>query len=667
MSTLSLKCPLCCDEQFSSYDSLKYHILAVVENVLCPACNMRFENVLELAEHVGRECKEKDDVSTPVDVALVKQEIPKIDDPSQCGTETEAPIAAGEIELQGNEVQSIGENNPENMLDVDKNADCRYMCEMCNNMEFTSVQEHLDKYHEGEDVVLDTGENGTEDTQQEETEDNTFEIEDSVESPNDLDMEMPDAESDDGGNKKEEFIRGGRKINEFWLNEHSNEIPITEYYVMTDGRIIKIGEEEASRIDDRNSVIEIHQCPRCFLQFPKMDHYMKHICNPDKSNDNFKCAHCRAVFHNYQSLNAHMRIHIPKDADAKEKRIVTLGPHPCDECGTTFPSYKSMKLHQRMHDPKAAAAKCRGAIAKGGANDKTPMGVLRQMFVCNICTMTYDKQYEEIHMRSHKIEESFNCMTCNRKFDTKENLEMHSRVHSNVKKYVCSYCKKPFATEEALKEHVTEECRDRNYECQYCGRRFSRPHEKVKHERIHTGEKPHVCQICGKSFRVSYCLTLHLRTHSGDRPYECKLCDKRFKSYSVYNHHLLTHSEVRAYRCPYCPKAFKTAVQWAGHRNSHTKPFNCKECNRPFASLYAVKAHMETHKRENNLRFDCFVCGATYARDYALRDHVKSQHPEAALEETAEQGVDVDRAETLDSTELIEHEMVQEDEQKTAS
>lgn len=198
--------------------------------------------------------------------------------------------------------------------------------------------------------------------------------------------------------------------------------------------------------------------------------------------------------------------------------------------------------------------------------------------------------------------------------------------------------KKPFTNFDALTEHVNSQCHKRFYECQYCGRRFSRPCEKVKHERIHTGEKPHICQICGKAFRVSYCLTLHMRTHSGSRPYECPHCNKRFKSHSVYNHHLLIHSDVRAYKCPYCPKAFKTSVQLAGHKNSHIKPFSCTECNRPFASLYAVRAHMETHKRENNLKFDCWLCGATYARTFALRDHMKSQH--AGENITEEVGMD---------------------------
>lgn len=107
----------------------------------------------------------------------------------------------------------------------------------------------------------------------------------------------------------------------------------------------------------------------------------------------------------------------------------------------------------------------------------------------------------------------------------------------------------------------------------------------------------------------------------------------RFKAHSVYNHHLLIHSDVRAYQCPFCPKTFKTSVQLAGHKNSHTKPFSCTECNRPFATLYAVRSHMETHNKTNhNLKYSCDICGATYARGFALKDHVKEKHPNVPID-----------------------------------
>lgn len=103
----------------------------------------------------------------------------------------------------------------------------------------------------------------------------------------------------------------------------------------------------------------------------------------------------------------------------------------------------------------------------------------------------------------------------------------------------------------------------------------------------------------------------------------------RFKAPSVYNHHLLIHSDERNYKCPYCPKKFKTSVQLSGHKYSHTKPFVCTECNRPFGSMYAVRSHMETHKSvSNNMKYSCEFCGAKYARKFALQDHLAEQHRE---------------------------------------
>lgn len=457
------------------------------------------------------------------------------------------------------------------------------------------------------------------------------------------------------------YTRKVVKINKFWEENNESTPPLIQKYKMVyNGKVRKI-EEEDKHTENDSTYITIHQCPSCYLQFPELDHYKKHTCNPIKTKNKFKCIHCSKVYNTFDSLSSHMQTHLNFDKRSGEmKRVVIMEPYKCEVCNTIFPSYRSLRLHSRMHEPvKDKAVEPPVNYTISGASDKKPeKELVRRMFVCNICNNTYDKEYEEVHMKSHSEIENYICPICNRKFYTKENLEMHSKAHKQTSKYACEYCKKAFTTYEGLEEHVVNQCQNRQYECQYCGRRFSRPHEKVKHERIHTGEKPHVCQICGKSFRISYCLTLHLRTHSGTRPYKCNYCGKRFKSHSVYNHHMLTHSNVRRYKCPYCPKAFKTSVQLAGHKNSHTKPFTCNECNRPFASLYAVRAHMESHKRENNLKYDCWHCGATYARAYALRDHMKT-HYEGHVENK-----ELTEMETIQSTTKIENQMELEDEQQ---
>lgn len=248
--------------------------------------------------------------------------------------------------------------------------------------------------------------------------------------------------------------------------------------------------------------------------------------------------------------------------------------------------------------------------------------------------ISFDQKLLVIHKNMHQNLEEYNCGKCNKQFENLPSYEIHMQMHAdnitNMKKTTPKKISSTSNTEESPSTSNNEGGGKRKHACQYCGKEFQRPYEKVKHERIHTGEKPYECEVCGKTFRVSYSLTLHLRTHTDIRPYVCATCNKRFKQQSVYVHHLKTHVVERDYKCDICGKSFRTSVQLSGHKNVHSKPYNCTECNRPFASLYAVKIHMKTHnkchKANKNLKNRCNICGASYARIFALRFHLKEQH-----------------------------------------
>ncbi|KAH9630280.1 hypothetical protein HF086_012465 [Spodoptera exigua] len=189
-----------------------------------------------------------------------------------------------------------------------------------------------------------------------------------------------------------------------------------------------------------------------------------------------------------------------------------------------------------------------------------------------------------------------------------------------LKTYQCLACNISVTNLDEFKIHP---CNILKYPCPYCPVAYENYKSLCAHMKAHKAKtEPHAlpisyeCGICNTVFPTNKSLKLHKRMHD----------PIKFKAHSVYNHHLLTHSEVRAYKCPFCPKAFKTSVQLAGHKNSHTKPFQCQHCNRPFASLYAVRVHTETHSRQNNLKFVCDICGASYARAFALKDHVQQAH-----------------------------------------
>ncbi|KAL1487846.1 hypothetical protein ABEB36_015496 [Hypothenemus hampei] len=616
----SLVCPLCCNQKFTSHQSLKCHLHNIVlklENLACPSCNVNCENVIELTEHLDHSCVNLPQTSPYSEQTHLKK----------------IKLENDLNEIFGSDVESESKNIQNDSHD---DANMVYTCEMCN-MTFLSVEEHLAKYHEGEEVILET----------EESEELAV-----VDSKEDIGNASVSYE----GQTDEESDR--TEVQNIASNVEEA-IPLVSKYILEDGKARNLTDQEIANIEDKKRIMEVFICPNCSLQFPNIAHFKKHKCSNLQVNSRklevkhqmskikedfrYQCTFCNVTYSTIIALNDHMKSHLVQDDTGMvHRKTVTMALHMCNMCNTKFPTYKQLRLHMKIHLPvkskeveAPANYNIMGQYTQENADIENSEG---EDFECPVCGKTYNRIYEEVHLKSHKESVPTICLICNRKFESKDSLDLHTKVnHSKTKRFSCSYCKKPFNTYSALELHVNNECQTRNYECQFCGRRFQKAHEKVKHERIHTGEKPHVCEICGKAFRISFCLTLHMRTHSGSRPYACHVCGKRFKSHSVFKHHSKTHSDDRNYKCPYCPKAFKTAVQLAGHRNSHTKPFTCTECNRPFASLYTVKAHMQTHKRGNNLKHECSICGASYARVFALKDHLKNVHGQELAEKTEDE------------------------------
>lgn len=133
MESLTLKCPLCCEETFSSHQSLKYHILSLTENLFCPSCDKRFYNLCDLTDHLGRECKEiPEDISNQISSRDVSSTNPKK------YLQNEINSSPGDANLPKTEI---------------KNEEETYFCHMCN-INILSVEDHLSEYHQGEDIIM---------------------------------------------------------------------------------------------------------------------------------------------------------------------------------------------------------------------------------------------------------------------------------------------------------------------------------------------------------------------------------------------------------------------------------------------------------------------------------------------------------------------------------
>lgn len=120
------RCPLCCGREFSSRFLLKSHILNIIEHLICPSCNIKFESILDLAEHLSKDCS----IAKNTFNKSIKPEIEIHDSPEF----VEIPNHDGSFEPE-EEVES------------------RYFCQMCN-IHINSVEEHLEECHKDEEVIV---------------------------------------------------------------------------------------------------------------------------------------------------------------------------------------------------------------------------------------------------------------------------------------------------------------------------------------------------------------------------------------------------------------------------------------------------------------------------------------------------------------------------------
>lgn len=165
MTSKTLECPLCCNEVFTSHSSLKYHLLSMIENLTCPACSKRFEKILDLAEHLGRECNDDEDGNSNEDVdintVLIKTEDTSGENENFNNSILAQALmkrdnAAEIIETDNSKKNSVNKNaeSSEQLHEQIENAEEYFYCSSCA-VSFVSIDKHLQQCHEGQEVYIE--------------------------------------------------------------------------------------------------------------------------------------------------------------------------------------------------------------------------------------------------------------------------------------------------------------------------------------------------------------------------------------------------------------------------------------------------------------------------------------------------------------------------------
>ena len=79
--------------------------------------------------------------------------------------------------------------------------------------------------------------------------------------------------------------------------------------------------------------------------------------------------------------------------------------------------------------------------------------------------------------------------------------------------------------------------------CEQCGELVGvgkmKRHIASKHTSIY--DRKFKCDVCGKSFERNAKLKDHKNIHTGEKPYQCKFCNKCFASFGTHAMHQRSH------------------------------------------------------------------------------------------------------------------------------
>ena len=113
-----------------------------------------------------------------------------------------------------------------------------------------------------------------------------------------------------------------------------------------------------------------------------------------------------------------------------------------------------------------------------------------------------------------------------------------------------------------------------------------------------------------------------------NKRYNCKLCEKTFASQSGLKPHMLNVHEGMKYQCKICQKGFTFESNLERHiKTIHEglKRFNCKSCGKRYAEKRGLLDH-ENFVHKGLKKYKCHFCEKSFGQKFGLTQHIETFH-----------------------------------------
>ena len=256
---------------------------------------------------------------------------------------------------------------------------------------------------------------------------------------------------------------------------------------------------------------------------------------------------------------------------------------------------------------------------------------------CGICFRS--GSWHEEHGSMHSTSNSYDRDQTDRKFSKRKSMIHQDKSTLDEKNDVkkepinCRHCDSTFISLVQLYEHMTSHIDpallkvDPNFGCGDCAVTFLNRQEFISHCRSHDQKKPFRCQICDYRFSLPLrnLLEHNARKHSEPK-LNCFVCDKRFALLYKLKAHVRWHFNGVSHKCRQCSAEFTSYAMYFIHKSEHKGiKFECTKCDKKFQDGHHWMVHMNSHNHKYKAAL-CPVCGKRFRDTDKMNHHFEIHH-----------------------------------------